>query len=99
MRLPFKLPRAAPRPRHSPPSREVSSVQTKSPSDRPDTRHIVRLVIIAAGLVTSVLMFRLLFPPESFGRFGHYRADALQDIRKRDVAYIGSEACADCHDE
>jgi len=37
--------------------------------------------------------------PESFGKYGHYRANAVDDVMNLDIAYAGFEACADCHDD
>jgi hypothetical protein len=37
--------------------------------------------------------------PVGFGRYGHYRAGALDDVRARPISFAGHEACETCHDE
>ena len=64
-----------------------------------DTEHLLR---VAAVFVTGILLFlvlRAVFVPRSFGLYGHYRADALQEITARPISYAGHKACADCHDD
>jgi hypothetical protein len=35
--------------------------------------------------------------PKSFGKYGHYRADALEEIRLQPLRHAGHELCAGCH--
>lgn len=35
--------------------------------------------------------------PPGFGRFGHYRAAALDENRMKPVRFAGQAVCADCH--
>jgi hypothetical protein len=60
------------------------------------------LFLIAALFAAGVLVFsiaRLLLVPADFGKYGHYRASALEDNQKAPVVYAGRSACQDCHDE
>lgn len=57
-------------------------------------------------LFLAFLIFILLFfvarhflRPESFGKLGHYRADALGDIEKTEIHYAGQKACFECHQD
>jgi predicted CXXCH cytochrome family protein len=55
---------------------------------------------VAALFVTGLLLFvavRALLVPPDFGLYGHYRAGALDDIRKTTPSFGGRSACADCH--
>ena len=42
-------------------------------------------------------MLQALLVPKGFGRYGHYRAGALEDNRSRALAFAGRAACLDCH--
>ncbi len=60
------------------------------------------LFLIAALFAAGILVFslvRLLLVPADFGKYGHYRASALEDNQKFPVVYAGRSACQDCHDE
>ncbi len=62
-----------------------------------DAEHLLRLAaLFAAGFVLFVVL-RTVAIPKSFGKYGHYRADALQDIMARPIAFAGHKACEDCH--
>jgi len=59
--------------------------------------HLVRVAgLFLAGIVVFVVLQALLIP-EGFGRYGHYRAGALDDARVHPVAYAGRAACLECH--
>jgi cytochrome c554/c'-like protein len=59
--------------------------------------HLVRVAgLFLAGIVVFVALQALLIP-EGFGRYGHYRAGALDDARARPIAYAGRAACLECH--
>ncbi len=64
-----------------------------------ESEHLVRLVILAAIFVVVFLIIRKAVVPAGFGRYGHYRAGALDDIRARPISFAGHEACETCHDE
>jgi uncharacterized CHY-type Zn-finger protein len=62
-----------------------------------DVEHLVRL---AALFVAAILVFgvaRAALVPAGFGKLGHFRAGAIDDIRARKPEYAGQKACADCH--
>jgi Cytochrome c554 and c-prime len=59
--------------------------------------HLVRVAgLFLAGIAVFVVLQSLLIP-EGFGRYGHYRAGALDDARAHPVVYAGRAACLDCH--
>ena len=37
--------------------------------------------------------------PKDFGKYGHYRAGALEMIRARPISYAGHDQCVLCHDQ
>jgi uncharacterized CHY-type Zn-finger protein len=62
-----------------------------------DIEHLVRLagLFIAGLLVFTVARAELV--PAGFGKFGHYRAGAIDDVRAKPLGYAGQKACAECH--
>jgi hypothetical protein len=61
--------------------------------------HLVRVAgLFLAGLLAFALLRGLLIP-EGFGRFGHYRAGALDDARAYPLVHAGRAACLECHAE
>jgi len=64
-----------------------------------DAEHLLRLAAAFLAVLLLFLFMRTLFVPKSFGTYGHYRADALEDIRARPVAFAGHKACEDCHED
>jgi hypothetical protein len=62
-----------------------------------DSAHLVRLAgVFILGVVVFVAV-RAAVIPKSFGRYGPYRGDALEEIRSRPVSFAGHETCEGCH--
>ena len=62
-------------------------------------QQLVVLGAVAAVVIIGFFTLRALIIPKSFGKYGHYRADAIDEIRKLPISYAGVTACADCHDD
>ncbi len=60
---------------------------------------ILRLVLLALGIIGSYGVARYFLKPASFGVHGHYRAAALKELAARDTVFAGAKTCAKCHDE
>jgi ribosomal protein S27AE len=60
---------------------------------------VIRLVIVFAVALGGLLAVRAHFVPKSFGRIGHYRADAVPAIAAQEIRYAGTPACLECHDD
>lgn len=60
---------------------------------------IVRLVLITIAIVASYLIARELLTPASFGQYGWYRVNALEELRAYQAAFAGKKACEECHSE
>jgi len=58
-----------------------------------------RLPVLLVLLVVALLVVRARFIPPDFGKYGHYRAAALDLNADLPMHYAGHQACADCHDE
>jgi hypothetical protein len=61
--------------------------------------HIKRLILVFAIFIALFLIARHFLVPESFGKYGHYRADALQENAELEIHYAGEQACLDCHQD
>ncbi len=61
-------------------------------------QQIISLAILFALAIAALVWARILLIPESFGRYGHYRADAVDEIISQEIKYAGYRACIDCHD-
>ena len=60
-------------------------------------RYLTRLIVVIFVTTVSVLFFRGLLVPPSFGEYGHYRGNALKELAARQPLYAGREACTSCH--
>ena len=62
-----------------------------------DYEHLLRLAaVFAFGLLLFVVV-RAQLVPDGFGRDGHYRPAAVDDVRARQIVHAGQAACAECH--
>lgn len=60
---------------------------------------VKRLVIFIVMLIAVFVPVRNLLIPDDFGRYGHYRASALEDAAALPIKYAGRQVCFDCHDD
>jgi hypothetical protein len=64
-----------------------------------DAAHLFRLAaVFAAGFLIFILV-RGYMVPKSFGQYGHYRGNALAEIKAQPVNYAGHEVCETCHSD
>lgn len=62
-----------------------------------DSSHLIRLAaVFLLGLLIFVAV-RAAVIPKSFGRYGHYRGDALKELTAQPIAFAGHETCEGCH--
>lgn len=62
-----------------------------------DAGHLFRVAaVFLVGLVGFLVLRSILVPP-SFGRYGHYRANAIGEIAALPVNYAGHQVCEGCH--
>lgn len=62
-----------------------------------DAQHLIRVVIIFAAAIAGFMFVRSLLVPKSFGKLGHYRADAVDEFALLPRSYAGEPACKKCH--
>ncbi len=58
-----------------------------------------RLLLLFAIAIAVLLLLRHLLVPESFGRYGHYRANAVGDVASAKLHYAGHLVCRECHED
>lgn len=60
-------------------------------------KQVIRLFIAFVIFVGLFMLAKYLLIPASFGDLGHYRADAIDDIKKIEAKYTDTLSCASCH--
>ena len=61
--------------------------------------HLIRPALVLLAGLGVFLILRAIVVPKDFGKYGHYRAGALDMIAARPIAYAGHSQCILCHDE
>jgi hypothetical protein len=64
-----------------------------------DSAHLFRLLAVFVVGFSAFLLLRGTLVPRSFGKYGHYRADAISEIAAKPIVYAGRQACESCHIE
>ena len=62
-------------------------------------RHVFRVAVLFLFGLIAFMAVRSALIPADFGRYGFYRAGALDDVRARPIRYAGEASCRDCHEE
>ena len=60
---------------------------------------VVRIVLLAVGIVVVYSVARYVLTPPSFRQYGWYRGAALMEVATRDQVYAGKKACEECHSD
>lgn len=60
---------------------------------------VIRVALLAAGIVAVYSSARALLTPPSFGEYGWYRGAALEELAAAPPVFAGQRACEECHDE
>lgn len=58
---------------------------------------VKRLSVPIAAVIAVFIIMRHFLVPSDFGRYGHYRASAVDEIASLDIKYIEHTVCNDCH--
>ena len=61
--------------------------------------HLFRVGALFGAALLVFLALQALLVPKDFGRYGHYRPQALDDNRARALVHAGRAACLDCHSD
>ena len=62
-----------------------------------DVEHLLRLAALFAAGVLVFGIARAEMVPKGFGRLGHYRPSAIDDVKAMPLRHAGQAACAVCH--
>jgi hypothetical protein len=60
---------------------------------------VLRLFLLAVGIVTSYLIARYCLTPPSFRQYGFFRGEALSELQAREPVFAGKKACEECHSD
>ncbi|MDH3381460.1 MAG: cytochrome c3 family protein [Flavobacteriaceae bacterium] len=60
---------------------------------------IFRLLLSFVVFVGIFMVIQDFLTPESFGKYGHYRANAIDDNKLVTPQYKGEQKCASCHED
>jgi len=61
--------------------------------------HIKRLLVMMAVALLLAVVAKAYFTADSFGIYGHYRADSVPEIANQTPVYQGQQSCKQCHME
>jgi hypothetical protein len=61
--------------------------------------HIKRLILVFVIFISLFLIVRHFLVPESFGKYGPYRAAAMEENARLEIHYAGQQACFECHQD
>lgn len=64
-----------------------------------DAGHLLRIVLVFAVGLILFLTVRAFTVPHSFGEYGHYRGDSLDEIAAHPIKFAGHQACEACHQD
>ncbi len=64
-----------------------------------DFSHAYPLFGIVLALLVMGLIAREFLVPPSYGQFGNYRGDAVEEATEKLPTYTGRDACGECHEE
>jgi hypothetical protein len=79
--------------------RENAHVGEHQVSYMKEAAHLVRLAGVFLAGFLLFLVVRQQVVPAGFGKYGHFRAGALDDNRAHPIVFAGRSACAGCHED
>jgi hypothetical protein len=64
-----------------------------------DSAHLIRPALVLLAALGLFIAIRAAVIPEGFGKYGHYRAGALEANRAKPISYAGQATCVLCHED
>ncbi len=58
-----------------------------------------RLLLVFAGIIALVVIGRMIILPDSWGEYGYYRGDYVDEEASRAMVYGTNDSCRNCHEE
>ena len=62
-------------------------------------KQLIPLIVIVVVLIGGLITARHFLVPESFGKYGHYRANSVDENDAQQAVFAGADVCYDCHDD
>lgn len=62
-----------------------------------DAGHLFRMASLFLLGIVVFLVLRSFLVPKSFGQYGHYRGNALAEVKEHAIKYAGHQTCETCH--
>lgn len=62
-------------------------------------KHIIRAVLLVVVIAVTFALVRHAMIPESYGTYGPYRADSLNEFAAQEAKHGALGSCNDCHDD
>ncbi len=59
--------------------------------------HVIRIGLILVIALVLGFLAKKIFTPDGFGKYGHYRAGAIQDEINRETRHMTNDSCLSCH--
>ena len=60
--------------------------------------HVKRIVLGLAVFAVIGLLGKMLLTPTSFGKYGHYRADTIEEEAQVEIRHWTNASCLVCHE-
>ncbi len=60
--------------------------------------HLKRMGLVLVAILALVVIGRIVLTPGTFGRYGHYRAGAIDDELARPLVHETDASCKECHE-
>jgi hypothetical protein len=64
-----------------------------------DSGHLIRPAVVLLLGLGIFLAIRAAVVPKGFGKYGHYRPQALALIRSKPISFAGQDMCLMCHED
>jgi nitrate/TMAO reductase-like tetraheme cytochrome c subunit len=59
----------------------------------------IRLLLVLVGIIALVVIGRKIMLPKSWGEYGYYRGDYINEEANRNMKYGTNDTCKSCHEE
>jgi hypothetical protein len=64
-----------------------------------DYRHTVPVFVVLGIVVIGAMVARELLVPVSYGEYGNFRSEAVNEARDKELVHVGAKTCAECHED
>lgn len=64
-----------------------------------DSEHLLRVAAVFALGTLVFILVRAALMPRTFGKYGHYRGNAISEIAAQPAKFAGHQTCEACHSD